>query len=655
MTARSGRIVFALLLIWLLAAGLAWVSIRYLPVLGMIERWVGDVRVATLLPAEPQHADIVIVSITEETLERFPYRSPIDRSFLADLLRILEKKGVRAILLDVLLDQPTEAAKDADLKQRLRETTIPLVVSYAGTNELLTQSQAAYIDQFVPLERRGFANLVKDPYDGTTRWIFPGRKLATGIFVSGVAQALSAQLGGTAPRERLTISWHGRPDLETEPFRNYPAHMISVLPSAWLEGKVVLIGADLSLTDRHRTPFSVVSRSVRGVDVYDDPGVVIHAHALAQLLEGRQPPEPGFALSIALLLLGAAVGVALALTKISLLWRLLSGAGVMVLYWSGGFLLFQQGGELIPILPSILSFLLGLGMTDIHIGGEDRRQRKFIREAFSRYLSPAVVTRLMENPEALSLGGERRELTFLFTDVANFTTLSEGMDAAGLARILNDYLGGICRVILRHEGTVINFIGDAVFALFGAPEQQDDHALRAVICAREMDRFAEFFRQVLEQNGLSFGQTRIGVHTGTAAIGNLGSEDRFQYTALGDAVNIAARLEGLNKYLGTRICLSGNTAAHCPEGEARPVARVLLKGKSQPIDVFEPWPEIERHTPFSQRYRRAFELLDSGDTAAAEMLFNTLQMEKPTDGCVTLHLQRIRSGIEGVRMTMTDK
>ncbi len=649
------RGVIALLVIWLLATGLAWAGIRHLPVLGMIERWVGDVRIATLLPAEPQHTDILIIAITEETLERFPYRSPVDRAFLADLLRSLEKKGVRAILLDILLDQPTETAKDADLKRLIREMKTPLVISYAGREERLTAPQKAYIDQFLPLDRRGFANLVKDPYDGTARWIFPGRELADGPFIPGVAAALSAKLGGDAPRERIAISWHGRPDLETEPFRSYPAHMVPVLPEKWLRGKVVLIGSDLSLTDRHRTPFSVIPRTVGGVEIQDFPGVEIHAHALAQLLEGRQPPEPGFPLWISLLLLGAAVGVALALTKITLLWRLLSGAGVIILYWAGGFLLFQQGGELIPILPPIFSFILALGMTDIHIGAEDRRQRKFIRQAFSRYLAPSVVTRLMENPAALSLGGERREMTFLFTDVAGFTTLSEQMDAADLARILNDYLGGICRVILHHEGTVINFIGDAVFALFGAPEQQSDHAPRALNCAREMDRFAESFRRQQAERGLTFGQTRIGLHTGSAAIGNLGSEERFQYTALGDAVNIAARLEGLNKFLGTRICLSAGSADLCPPEETRPVARVVLKGKSQPIDVFEPWPEALRGTPFSQRYRQAFKLLDDGETAAAKTLFDTLRAEQPADHCVALHLKRIESGHRDIHMVMADK
>ncbi|MEO5333150.1 MAG: adenylate/guanylate cyclase domain-containing protein [Magnetococcus sp. YQC-5] len=638
-----------------LSALLGWGSVHHLAILHMIELWIGDLRVATLQPPEPQHPEIIVVAITEETLEQFPYRAPIDRHFLSELLGTLEQRGAKAILLDILLDQPTEEDKDTALRNTLRETKIITVVSYVHGMGYLTEKQAAFLDDFVPPAQRGLANLVKDRLDNTVRWIYPGATVPGKGFVPGIVGLLASRLGVTPPKEQISMAWHGRPDADTEPFGIYPAHLVPILPEAWFAGKIVLIGSDLSLTDRHRTPFSSIPHLSKGLYQFGTPGVVIHAHALAHIMRHHTSPELTHHAQTALLLAAAGIGILLTATPFTLVTRLLLATITGMLYWWLGFKLFNLGGPLIPLLAPTMAFLLALGFGDLYLGREEREQRKFIKNAFSRYLAPAVVDQLLNNRDALRLGGERREMTFLFTDVAGFTTLSEGMDATELTHLLNRYLDGLCQVILRHEGTVINFIGDAVFALFGAPAHQADHPCRAMACAMEMDHFADSFQKALNQEGIPFGVTRIGVHTGHAAIGNMGSEERFQYTSLGDAVNIAARLEGFNKFVGSRVCLSEDTIVRCQHLAARPIAAAILKGKSRPITVYEPLTPEQDHSLGILRYREAYALLEAGQMEEAKRLFIDLTTQHPQDPCAAFHLTRILNGAENTTVMMDAK
>jgi len=635
----------------LLLAGLAPVLlVRGAPFLQGIENWVADYRVATMTPAQPQQADIVIVAITEDTLSRFPYRSPVDRAFLAGLLRTLEAKGAKAVLLDVLLDQPTEPEKDQALANTIRALNIPLVVSHGGADEGLTEAQVAYLNDFVPVERRGWANLVKDNLDGTVRWIFPGKNAADGQWQAGVVPALAAHLGLTPPRELMPIAWRGRPDAQTSPFRQFPAHAVAVLPPAWFKDKVVLVGADLSDRDRHVTPYRTAFAGNAGIL----PGITIHAHALSQILEGRTAPAQGLGLSVAAGLIAAGLGLVLGLVEISLWLRALLGLGLVAGIWVAAGPAFAQGQILLPQIGPSLSVMLGLWLTDIWRGRRDRDQKRFVQAAFAKYLSPALLDDILKDPSKLSIDPKRRDMSYVFTDVAGFTTISEGMDATTLADVMNRYLDGMVKVVFAHGGTVDKFIGDAVFALFGAPRDMEDHATRAAACALELDRFAQGFLMAETAAGRPFGMTRIGVHSGPASVGNFGSDARFEYTALGDAVNTAARLEGLNKYFGTRVAMSGATAARCPDIPRRSIGRVVLKGKTEPIAVFQPLTAEEAAGGFMQRYRTAYAAMAEG-RAEAVALFEALADEQPDDGPVALHRERLSKGGDGDLVVMSDK
>jgi class 3 adenylate cyclase len=245
-------------------------------------------------------------------------------------------------------------------------------------------------------------------------------------------------------------------------------------------------------------------------------------------------------------------------------------------------------------------------------------------------------------------------MTYIFTDVANFTTMSENVDSKELAQLLNAYFEGVTLVVLRHQGMVDKFIGDAVFAIFNAPVDLPDHAGHAVRCAMEIDDFCEAFRKKQNAAGINLGITRVGVHTGTAVIGNFGSSSRFNYTAQGDAVNTAARLEGLNKQLGTRVCVSGDTKERCSDMAFRPIASVVLKGKGKAVEVWEPLRPGVIAPERLERYQAAFDRLSEAPGEALA-LFGELDHESPGDPCVRFHLRRLREGLKGVDLVMTEK
>ncbi|SLN73357.1 Adenylate cyclase 1 [Roseovarius albus] len=273
----------------------------------------------------------------------------------------------------------------------------------------------------------------------------------------------------------------------------------------------------------------------------------------------------------------------------------------------------------------------------------EKAEAELARATLSRYFSPNVVKTLSEGTGEIEAGGKRCEATFLFTDLAGFTPLVEATDSDTIIALLNDYIEGVARVIFAHEGTVMKIIGDAVHATFGAPVPQPDHAVRAVNAALEIDAFSEGFRKIWNESGIDLGLTRIGVNTGEAVIGNFGGKSFFDFTAYGDAVNVAARLEAANKSLGTRICMSETTRAQISDFYGRPSGNLLLPGKSKPLTAFEPLTKERDALPAMENYRTAYSKLAEGSDTARQ-LFAALIADLPDDPLILLHLQRTLSG-----------
>src|SRR4051794_1223153 len=205
----------------------------------------------------------------------------------------------------------------------------------------------------------------------------------------------------------------------------------------------------------------------------------------------------------------------------------------------------------------------------------DARRRQADAErahaSLSRYFSPQIASRLASDGESNGMEVHRRDVATLFTDITSFTSLVESTAPDLLSTLLNEYIGGMVDIVFTREGTVAKIIGDAIQVLFNAPGDQEDYATRAVACAHDLDDWAQAFRERCRSNGVDFGATRIGVHAGPALVGNFGGNRFFDYTAYGDTVNIAARLEAANKHLGTRICVSAAIAEAADAFQGRPV------------------------------------------------------------------------------------
>ena len=276
------------------------------------------------------------------------------------------------------------------------------------------------------------------------------------------------------------------------------------------------------------------------------------------------------------------------------------------------------------------------------------------KETLSRYFSPNLAKEIVDDPEFLSIGGERRELTFLFTDLADFTALVERLEPSVIVPLLNEYLDAITQIVYRHGGTTEKIVGDAVHAIFGEPVEQTDQAARAVACALEIDAYAESFREQKVSEDVALGVTRIGLHSGPAIVGNFGGELFFDYTAHGDAINTAARLESVNKHLGTRICASAAVAENVPDFAGRPVGTLVLKGKTVGLDVFEPLTPEQMQAPATDAYYAAFRKLESNDPGAKQD-FAAIVAQHGEDPLAIFHLVRLLAGENGGRIVFGEK
>ena len=350
-----------------------------------------------------------------------------------------------------------------------------------------------------------------------------------------------------------------------------------------LNGKIVVIGVSASmLADFVATPLSPST-----------PGVEAEAQVIEQLIDGVELLRPDWALGAELFAATVvSLGMVIAVPTTSVLVSALLGAGAVALMAAGGWFAFVEGGLLLdPVSPSLFSGVLFLAAT-LALYGQKRRQLSQMQALFGRFVSAAVVERLAEQPEAAQLGGAERILTLMFCDLRSFTTISEGLAAVELTTLLNEYLTPMTNVILKQMGTVDKYMGDAIMAFWNAPLDDPKHAAHAVAAALEMRATLTELNRNWEERAARSGRPfrrlkfGIGLNTGECCVGNLGSTLRFDYSAIGDEVNVASRLEGACKFFDVDVVGSEATRARAADFAWLEIDSVLLKNKVKPVAVY---------------------------------------------------------------------
>lgn len=649
-----------------------------------------------LAPATRPLADapVAVIAIDEETYRRPPFKDTPQVMWTPQLAKVLDAvldAGAAVVGFDIIYSTSVESyipGYERDFLLSLRR---------ARSDGRIVLSKAQHQEQPIePFRGHQIAaggdnvraiNLLEDP-DGVVRRVplfldrspeqptaeeptFALELAARALHVRPVREADGVVRLGEAPvrtadKNALGVNFDTRPGaVPTYSF----ADMVACAEAGKTEyfrahfaGRVVLIGTTLDLEDRKLTSerfatnpegLSAPERCVVPVmpgltraDLRRDtiPGVFIHAAAIANLMRGDPWVPVAWPVRLALLLaLASASG--LTVIGLPLLWARLARVA-LVAAWAGGCLVaFSEAALVLPLLNGVAAMLAAFGASLAYRFGVTDRNRRRMAKAFALYLPPSEVERMVATDAMPKLGGEARTVSILFTDLASFARVSEYLDPAQLAGALNTYFAALTEIVERHGGIVDKFIGDAVVAIFGAPLDDPGHALSAVRAAIAIRAASPDAARELARSGGRPPATRVGVNTGPVLIGNIGSPRRFNYTAMGDAVNLASRLEGVNKRYGTLVLVSEATAQACGEAITfREIDTVAVKGRERPVALFEPLglagelgsDALARRDAFGTALRlwrrgsfaeaaTTFETLADGDPAAAR--FSALARE----------------------------
>ncbi|MBI3540874.1 MAG: adenylate/guanylate cyclase domain-containing protein, partial [Deltaproteobacteria bacterium] len=394
---------------------------------------------------------------------------------------------------------------------------------------------------------------------------------------SFVGFSVGDRLIPTNQRSEILINYRGNEDQ----FRILSASdfLQNKIPAGSLAGKTLILGATaIGIYDLRVTPISS-----------NLPGVLVQANLLDNLYQGDFLTENLWTrLASLLMMLTFAILLGFLLPRL----RILLGLLMTLALTMGHLLLVQalfQKGILLSLVAPLLTILLIFITITIYRALTEELQKKRLRNAFRSYLHPDIVEELVRDPKKLKLGGQSSECTILFADVRNFTSISEKLSPETLVQMMNEYFDPIAREILKEGGYIDKFIGDAVMAIFGAPNKLVDHPYRACRAAVAMQKKVEELDTLFQKKfGIQGFRIGIGIHTGPVVIGNIGTRERLNYTVMGDSVNLASRLESANKDLGTTILISEQTNEKCAnEVLSKFIEEISVKGKEGKIRVYE--------------------------------------------------------------------
>jgi adenylate cyclase len=586
---------------------------------------------------------IILIAIDDASLAEVPHAYPWPRSLHARLIDKLADAGAAVIAFDILFSTPgTPAENQALAKSIARAGNVVLATGMlrqetpAGTLWARQEPLPLFLEAGA---QTGVVNLAFDsdlvmrqlPTDPEAFW----RRILVRL-----RQAMPEQeLPGIVPEGGL-IRYVGPPGA----FPSLPYHLALELEKhvdpQEFAGAVVIVGrATRSATeigmaqgDLFSTPYTFLSGELT-------PGTEIHANVLDSVIRQQSiRPLPLAVQGSVLAVLAALGGFALGRRN---RWLALGGIALLIgAVLAAAWTLFALAALWLPVgAPTLLLLLLAAGRF-VRTALAARRERDRVQKMFALYVPPDLVKTLMAHPEQAGLGGDTRRLTVLFCDLRGFTTLSAGLTPAEITAVLNRYFTRMTQAIFAHGGTVDKFIGDAVMAFWGAPLPDAEQERHAVLAARAMKEALAALNAELAEQGKPPLRLGIGIHSGEALVGNMGAESRLSYTAIGDTVNVASRLEGANKTLGSEILLSAETARGAAELALRSLGAIRVKGRPEPLDVLTPCEEPQLIEASGAAL--AAQRLGERDTAAA--LWRKVLELAPGDVPATLALERLGAG-----------
>ena len=655
---------------------------------GQLEYATIDYRVrSSMNKTNPDSSEVRLVLFDSSFVASWPYLSPFPRAALASLIDGASQAGAKAIGLDVYLDRryPELNAMDSgDVKLRAAIERAGNVVLVAPTpydtatgKYVLLPPDPYFADVAAAVATAETPTPYETIRDGVLTVSTPAGRVPSfavalyaqsrGMDIDSLMRAAEAngrlELPGLAaeyatlghqPLQDVPILFEGPPsrvDAEDGAFRGLSALAVAQLAGTEavsflnLADKIVLLGSGFHDSERYRTP-TYSARDAGGEFYGWTYGVEIHANVLQNLLSGHFMRPLHWIWKLALLLAVAAL-VALVTFSRGTKWGAAcmvgTALGTAVIAW----IVFDRSALVVPIFaPTFASFFAFLGSTS-YVSIVEGKEKRMIKGAFGKYLSPAVVEELMNDPSRLKLGGDRRHISMLFSDLAGFTSMSEVLDPQRLVAVLNEYLHEMAELVKSEGGMVDKYIGDAVMALYGAPNALHDHPVRVCRTALRMQRrLSELNQQWSTQDAAwKHLKVRIGINTGDPVVGNIGGEEKIDYTALGDSVNLAARLEPACKNYGVGIMIAQQTRDEAgAEIQVRELDMLAVYGKNEPVRVFEllamRGESIGDKAEVMEQYGRGLDAFRNRDFEMALQYFRAALELDPKDGPSALYCER---------------
>lgn len=632
------------------------------------ERALYDTRAYLSADLVEQDKRIVLVVFNDQTLINLEKRSPLPRDALAAALRNLDGMGAKSIGIDILFDQPQ--AEDIDLVETLRAMETPTSVAYAtvATNAAdIMYQQQEFLDEFMFAIEDGETNAKRasirldDDFGATRVWpdIVPelppllGRSMLADA--GGSYEEFEGYEGAIEYRRPLRADFGDDPEVDQaaqaaveEPlFLTLPIDLfldpeVAQLIAGDIEGKYVLIGGDILDYDRVVTSFT----SWTGAE---PSGLSVHGELIAQMLDGKRLTQiPNWSIWLmALIVVGSAVVVALLESPAQRLVPMLLALGAI--YIGLPFVLHFNEVDTygLPAVGWIVAWIITFTVVTAAARSAGAAQRSFAQGALGKYIPRDIAEAIIDEPDLLSLGGQKREIYVMFSDLEGFTKMSHAIEPEMVAKLLNRYLEMLSKVVLDHGGVIDKYVGDAVVAFWGAPIARDDDAQRALKAGYALWKAGEEFRAevaAMDPNLPRIGKTRVGLHFGEAVVGNFGGETRIQYTALGDSMNTAARLEAANKPLQSSVSASREFIEKSNPDWWVPMGRIVLRGRAQPVDIYQPMPDLPAED--RRKLEEAVQLIDSKHELAVDLI-DQVVAGHPEDSALENYAHRIRNLNDG--------